>query len=42
MLQRMEDNNFAASSVNLKLRRECQEDYMEMGESKAGIGFRDS
>lgn len=35
-------NNFAASFVPLKLKREFKEDYMEGGESKAGVGLRDS
>lgn len=37
-----ENNNFAASFMHLKLRRESKENYMEVGESKAGIGLQNS
>lgn len=37
--QAPENNGFAASSIHLKLRRECKEDYMTVGEGKAGTGL---
>ena len=32
---------FAASFMHLKLRREFKEDYMKVGEGKVGIGLMD-
>ena len=37
-----ESNSFADSFMHLNLRREYKEDYMEVGESKLGIGLQDS
>ena len=37
----LENNNFAVSFIHLQLRRDHKEDYIMMGESKAGIGLQD-
>ena len=37
-----ENNSLAASFIHLKLRRWHKEDYVEVGESKAGTGLPDS
>lgn len=34
-----ENASFAASFMHLELRRQCKEDYMRVGESKAGTGL---
>lgn len=34
------NNSFVASFMPLKLRRDCMEDYIRMGESKIGIGLQ--
>lgn len=36
-----ENNSFAAAFMPLKLRREFQEDYKEVGESKVGLALQD-
>ena len=38
----LENNICAVSFLHLKLRRGGKEDYMEVGENKAGIGLQDS
>ena len=38
----LESNSLAASFMHLGLRRECKEDYMEVGESKTGIGLQNN
>ena len=42
MSNALEINSFAASVMHLKLKRECKEDYLEVRESKVGIGLKAS
>lgn len=37
ILNALENKSFAVYFIHLRLRREPEEDYMEVGESKAGI-----
>ena len=36
----LENNSFAVSFMHLKLRGEHKEDYMEVGKSKVGLGYK--